>query len=137
VTASDSDRANSDIRLSAVARTALVCAAGEALSTVMYLGLRQKSDLLVAMFVIWVLAPFGGLVLADRRSKRWPDRGRVIIHAATIFLSLASFAAYADVFLRPIAKPASRFLLVPLASWVVIGIVVLAARRWARTEARS
>jgi hypothetical protein len=93
-----------------------------------HVGRRQKSVVLIAMFTVWVLSPFIGLVLADLRSKRWPERARTILHGATLFVALASVAAYADVVLRPPAKPASRFLLVPLASWAVIGVVLAAAR---------
>jgi hypothetical protein len=116
------------------ARIALAAGAVGSIGLMLHVGHRQKSIVLIAMFLVWVLSPFIGLVMADVRSKRWPARARAIVHWAAIFVALACIAAYADVVLRPPAKPASRFLLVPLASWVVIGVVFLAARRRAGTD---
>ncbi len=46
-----------------------------------------------------------------------------------LIVALVSLALYADVVIRPPARtPAARFLMVPLASWVLMALAVAASR---------
>lgn len=87
--------------------TSLVGAAG-ALGLMFY-GRQNTPKILLAIFAVWVLAPFVGL-LALRVSMA----GTAVITAVT--LAIYGYAAFGP----PLAKPASVFLLVPLVSWVLI-----------------
>ena len=109
------------------AAVAIAAAAGAAGSVglMLYVGRRNPSRILLALFVTWVLSPFIALVLADLVSKRWPVRTRTALYVLALVLTLGSVAIYADVaFGPPRPKPAFLFLVVPLASWLLIAIVV-------------
>ena len=84
---------------------------------------------LIVLFFGWVLAPFGALLFADRASHRWSDPARTTLYAVMLIVALVSLALYADVVIRPPARtPASRFLLVPVASWVLMALAIGARR---------
>jgi hypothetical protein len=98
----------------------------------LYAGRHNESRFLVALFLTWVLSPSAALVAATVVSKRWSARARVTLHSLMLVLPLASVAIYADVALgRPRAKPAFAFLVVPLASWILLAVIVPIAGRLA------
>lgn len=106
-------------------RTALLVGALGSVALTLQVGHRNKSILLIALFAIWVLSPFVVLLLADRASKHWPVRTQKTLYGLMLVLALASLAIYGVVaFGPPRPKVASVFLLVPLASWVLIGIAL-------------
>jgi hypothetical protein len=108
-----------------VARLAVVVGAGGSAGFTLRVGHRNSSRILLALFVVWVLSPFVALVLADPISKRWPILTRTTLHSVSLILTLASLAIYGVAALGPpIAKPASVFLMVPLASWLLIAIAL-------------
>jgi len=94
----------------------------------LYVGSRNKSAILMTTFAIWVLAPFVGLAFADALSKRWSKTTRAALHIGTLAIALVSVAIYADVAFRPRPKPASAFLIVPAASWLLIAVAFLSMR---------
>ena len=102
----------------------LVGAAGS-VGLVLRVGQRNPSKILITLFVVWVLAPFVGLVLADWISKSWAVRIRVALYTVMVALALGSLAIYGN---PPREKPAAVFLMVPVASWVIIAIVVVSSR---------
>jgi hypothetical protein len=84
---------------------------------------RRTPRFLLVLFVLWVLSPFVALVWANVVSKRWSVVTRATLYTVTLFLSLGSLAIYGAVgSLR--AKPAAIFLMAPLASWLLVAIVV-------------
>ena len=87
--------------------TTLLGAAGSL--GLMFYGRQNTPKILLAIFAVWVLAPFVGL-LAFRVSKV----AAAMMTAAT--LAIYGYAAFGP----PLAKPASVFLLVPSGSWVLI-----------------
>ncbi len=88
-------------------------------------GHRNKSILLMVLFVIWVLSPFVALVLANVISKRWSVLMRATLHGVMLLLTAASLAVYGNVaFGPPRPQPAFFFLMVPLGSWLLIATVV-------------
>jgi biotin transporter BioY len=110
--------------LHAVALTAVVIGAMGSTGLMIWVGHRNPSRLLLALFVIWDLSPFIGLVLADMFSRRWSVITRATLYGVMLILTLGSLALYADVVLRPRPQPAFRFLVVPLGSWLLMTIVV-------------
>jgi hypothetical protein len=88
-------------------------------------GRRQNSKILLLLFAIWVLSPFIALVGANVISKRWPILTRAALYSVMLVLTLGSLAIYGEVaFGYATAKVGFVFLVVPLASWLMIAIVV-------------
>jgi hypothetical protein len=111
--------------LRVVTLSTVAAAAVASLALMLFVGRRNPSVLLMALFAIWVLSPFVALAVANIISTRWSVATRATLYVVTLVVTLGSFAIYADVVLRPPrATPASRFLLVPLGSWLLMTIVV-------------
>jgi len=92
-------------------------------------GRNQKSILLIVLFTGWVLSPFIGLFIADMISKRWLSKTRLTIHWLIILIALASLVFYSGALNVPGTKPAFKFLIVPLISWVLILLFVPIKRK--------
>ena len=102
-----------------------------------HVGTRQRSLILIGLFTGWLLSPFVGLVCVHVVSKHWSVRIRAMVYSMMLILTLGSLVIYGDVALGPPRpKPAFAFLVVPLASWLLIAIVVpiaaLTSRRLSR-----
>jgi hypothetical protein len=111
--------------LRAAALIAVIAGAVGSLGLMLHTGRRQRSLILIGLFTVWELSPFVALVYAHMVSKQWPALTRATLYSLMLVLTLASLAIYGDVALGPPRpKPASVFLLVPLASWLLIAIVV-------------
>ena len=94
-----------------------------------YAGRNQNSVILIALFTTWVLSPFVGLLIANKTSKRWTVLPRVTLYLLMIVLTLGSLISYSGAFSPPGTKPAFKFLVFPLISWLLIGTVIPMARR--------
>jgi hypothetical protein len=109
-------------------RAALIAAlagAAGSLGLTLRAGRRQNSRILLLLFTIWALSPFIALVAASLVSKRWSILTRATLYCVTLILTLGSLAVYGDVaFGYTTAKAGFVFLVVPLASWLLIAIVV-------------
>jgi hypothetical protein len=92
-------------------------------------GGNNRSILLVALFVIWVFSPFIALLVANIASKRWTDSARVVFFVLVIILTFGALASYSGVLALAGTKPAFRFLVTPLISWLLIIIVIFLSRR--------
>ena len=96
-------------------------------------GRRNDSRILMLLFGIWVLFPFVAAFLAHVFSKRWPVVTRATLYAVMLALAVGSLAIYGDfVFGHLTAKAGFVFLVVPFASWLLLGIVgamVISGRR--------
>ncbi len=91
----------------------------------LHVGHLQKSLILIVLFTVWELSPFVALVCADVISKHWPVPTRAMLHGVMLVIALGSLAIYGNVALGPPRpKPAFAFLVVPLASWVLIAMVL-------------
>ena len=55
---------------------------------------RSRPPVLMAIFVVWVLAPFLGLLLADRCSRSWPVPVRATLYGMMLAMSLGALAIY-------------------------------------------
>lgn len=121
--------------LHAVALIAVVAGAVGSLGLMLFAGRRNPSVLLIVLFAIWVLSPFVALALANLGSAHWSIATRKALYIVTLVVTLGSFAMYADVVLRPPrATPASRFLVVPLVSWLLMTTVVPVAALISRRQ---
>ena len=110
--------------LRAVALIALVVGAVGSVGLLFWVGHRNPSRVLLGLFVIWDLSPFGALLLAEMVSKRWSVITRATLHIVMLVIALSSLALYGDVVWRSRPQPAFRFLVVPFGSWLLMIIVV-------------
>ena len=114
--------------LRAVAIIAVVAGGGGSVALTWYAGHQSDSRSLVALFVIWVLSPFVGLVLADMASKHWSVFARATLYNVMLVLVIGSLAIYGAHALRPPRTQAAFvFIVVPPASWLLIVIIVTIA----------
>ena len=95
---------------------------------VLYNGRNNKSVLLIALFVGWVLSPFIALLITHKVSKRWTDFARKILYSLMLMITIFSLLGYSGVLIPAGTKTAFVFLVVPLISWVLIAVLILIAR---------
>jgi hypothetical protein len=111
--------------LRVLARIAAGSGAAGSVALTLYAGRRNASPLLPLIFAVWVMAPFLGVLFADLVWKR----GGAMLHELMLLLAVGSLAVYGRVaFGPPMAKPAGVFLIVPAASWILIGAVARFSR---------
>ena len=116
----------------AAAAVLAACAAAAGYFT-LRAGAHNPSWVLKGLFLAWVLSPFVGLMAAGALANRWDARARQRLNRVAFAVALGSVAVYAAFALAPpLAKPASIFLAVPLAAWVLIAIAGAVGRRRAR-----
>jgi len=95
---------------------------------------QHPPPIVVAGFIVWVLAPFVLLGIANILSARWTRTLRVTLFVVTMFVTAASLAIYIDDSIaHRTAKPAFVYVAFPpvavLLSVVVIGVAALAAKK--------
>ena len=126
--------------LSSLRRTALiavVAGAGASLALMLRAGHRQNSRILLLLFGIWVLFPFMTGVWAYVFSNRWTVVVRVPLYVVMLVVSLASLSIYGSVAFGHLrAKVGFVFLVVPLASLLVIAIALSIATVVSRRQSR-
>ena len=109
-------------------RTALVAVLAGAVGSfglMLHAGRHQRSLILIGLFTVWEISPFVALVCAHVVSKHWSVLTRATLYSVMLVLTLGSLAIYGDVALGPPRpKPAFVFLVVPLASWLLIAVVL-------------
>ncbi len=111
--------------LHAAALIAVLAGAVGSVGLMLHAGHRNPSRLLLVLFALWVLSPFIALVLANMVSKRWSVLTRATLYTMMLVLTVGSLAIYGDVALGPPRpKAAFVFVVVPPASWLLIGIVL-------------
>ena len=92
-------------------------------------GRNNSSILLVALFTMWVLSPFIGLLIANAVSQRWANPIRLSFYGLALIITLVSLAGYSGKLSLSHTKHAFMFLVVPLISWLLIAIVILVSRK--------
>jgi len=91
----------------------------------LYAARHQNSRILLLLFAGWVLSPFMAAVLANAISQRRSVLTRATLNVTMLVLTFGSLAIYGDVaFGHPRAKIGFVFLVVPLASWLLLALVV-------------
>jgi hypothetical protein len=114
-----------DSGLRGTALIAVLAGAAGSLGLMLRAGQRQNSRILLLLFGVWVLSPFVAAAWAHAVSKRWSAVTRATLYVVMLVLTVSSLAIYGDVALGPPRpKPAFVFLIVPLASWLLIAIVL-------------
>jgi hypothetical protein len=84
--------------------------------------------LLIVLFIVWVLAPFAALAVANIVSTRWSRAAQLTLHIATLFVAVASVAVYLDDNIsHRAAKKAFVYVAVPPASVIATALAVAAA----------
>ena len=97
----------------------------------------NNSIFLLLLFIIWVLSPFTGLLVANLVSKRWSVTSRVILYCLMLVLTVGSLIFYSGTLSSPWSKPAAVFLVVPLFSWLLIVIVFPIANSKSQKQSRQ
>jgi hypothetical protein len=87
-------------------------------------GHNQNSVILITLFTIWVLSPFAGLLIANKISKRWTVLTRLTLCWLMLVITFVSLISYSSVISPLGTKPAFKFLVVPLISWLLIVTVI-------------
>jgi len=114
-------------------RVAILVGAAGSLALLLYAG-RSNTHLLITLgFIVWVLAPFGLLALAERRSGGWAPATRATLHVLTVLVVAGSLAIYGyRAAFPPRSTGAFLFVLVPPLSVVLVlvtlGIVSVMSR---------
>jgi hypothetical protein len=94
----------------------------------LHAGRNNPSVLLISVFVVWVLSPFAAFVIANIITKKWPQPARLILYRLSLALTPGSLACYSGLLSVPGQKTAFMFLIVPLVSWLLIGVFILTTR---------
>ena len=116
--------------LRTAALLALPIAAAGSVALTLHAGARNSSRILVALFVGWVLSQFAGFAWAAMAAKRWGPHARTTLYVSALIVAPGSLAAYGYVWLGPsLAKPASVFLMAPLAAWLLLARTLLNTKR--------
>lgn len=111
--------------LSGAALVAVVVGGGCSLGLMAYAGRRNDSRILLLLFAVWVLSPFMAAALANVVSKRWSILTRATLNVVMLVFTLGALAIYSEVaFGHPRVKMGFVFLVVPLASWMLLVITV-------------
>ncbi len=112
-------------RLRAAALIAVLVGAGGSVGLMLRAGRSSDERLLVVLIAIWVLAPFAALVLAHVVARRWSVPTRATLYCLMLVLAAGSLVIYVgDAFGRSEAEGAVVFVGVPLASWLLIALVL-------------
>ncbi len=112
-------------RLRAAALVALLAGGAGSVGFMLYAGRHNTSRILLVLFTLWVLSPFSALFFADVVSKRWSALTRATLYSLMLVIASSTLAIYGYVALGPPrTKTAAVFVVVPLASWLLSGIVV-------------
>ena len=126
-------RRSDDGRTGPLRRAALLATVAGAIGSValtLYAGRQQESRVLMTMFAIWVVSPFGALALANVRSARWSAATRAALHWVMVVVAVGSLVIYGANVLQTPRPRAFLFLVVPLTSWLLAAVAVsMAARR--------
>ena len=119
-------------------RVILAFGAIGSLALMMYVGRRQQSMLVIALFVVWVSSPFVALFVADVLSARWKHDMQTTIHALMMVVGLGSLIAYSvDLVGPPHPQAAFMYVAVPPATCLFIAIVLPIAALLARDSRRT
>jgi hypothetical protein len=109
--------------LRAIALVALISGAACSLWLTLRAGHNNPSIVLIILFAGWDLLPFAGLAWLWSRARS----AATLLVALLVALGSPAVYGYA-VFGPPRPQIASWFLMVPLASWILIGIAAISAR---------
>lgn len=107
-----------------VALLVLLIGATIAFMVTLIAGSPQQQPLLIFLFEGWVLSPFAALLVLIVLARKWKEGSQNTLYILTIVITLFSVVVYGGSGLITSygTKPAFVFELVPMLSWMVIGI---------------
>jgi hypothetical protein len=117
----------------------LVAAAVASLVFMFRMGGRNPSALLVVLFTGWVASPFLGACGLTLAEKGLSAGGQVGFTVVSLVVAAGALAFYSGAITVVGARPAFVYLMVPLASWVLLapfGVSVLLRMRRSRKVSR-
>ena len=79
------------------------------------------SFLILLAWAIFMVSPFVALLAAGRSSRPWAANARATMQALGLLVTLASLTVYTVAAMRW-TRPTPAFLMVPLASWLLIAV---------------
>jgi hypothetical protein len=91
-------------------------------------GRDNKSILLILLFTGWVSSPYLALLITYF-SNHWSESRRVRLYILMIVIAIGSLIVYSGVFGIQGPHPAFVYIIIPLISWVMFGILLLAASK--------
>jgi hypothetical protein len=107
-----------------VALVVLLAGAWESLHYALLASRNNNSWFLRALFAAWVLLPFAALLTAGVVSHNWATKNRTTTYVLMLLISAGSYMAYSGMFSPPDTEAAGSFVLVPLASLLLLMIVI-------------
>jgi hypothetical protein len=112
----------------------LLAGAWESLHYVLQADQNSDSSLPNWLLIAWVLLPFAALLTADIVSGKWGTKTRLTTYVLMLLISVGSFMAYSGMFGPQGTNPTTAFGLVPLASLLLLMIVIPLSAFLARKE---
>jgi len=107
-----------------VALFSVVVGAFGSLASTYIVGRHNSSVVLIALFTVWVSSPFIANTCMYVAFQRASAPAQLMFYSTALAISLGSLAIYGDVALgAPKIRPALPFLVVPLASWLVVALI--------------
>jgi hypothetical protein len=100
-------------------------------------GQRNHSILLVLLFIFWVLSPFMALMVASVVSNRWSAITRSALYFLIFILPVGSLIIYSGAWTIEGTRPAFKFLMGPLVSWILIAVILLIASQIRRIVSKK
>ncbi|HXC99983.1 MAG TPA: hypothetical protein VN048_11630 [Verrucomicrobiae bacterium] len=112
-----------------VVRFAVLAGALGSLGLTLCAGRHGNSLRLLSLFIVWVPSPFLILAWANLLSKDWSRPAQSILYGVTLVLVVGSLAIYGNALSMPAdSKVAAPFLVVPLASWLLAILAIIASK---------
>jgi hypothetical protein len=119
-------------------RVALIAAALGSVGLMLFAGRSNTHVLITVGFVVWVLAPFALLALAERKSGNWAPPTRATLRALTVLVTVGSLAIYAyRAAFPPQSTGAFLFVIVPPVSVVVVLVALAIASLMSRPSRKE
>jgi hypothetical protein len=116
---------------------AILIGVAASLGLTIYTGRNNHSIVLVAIFLIWVLSPFAGLLAACLFSRRWTVSTRVTLYVLVLVITCCSLLGYSGVWVPRGTKTAFIFLAIPGASWLFILVSFPVMASWSARSRRK
>ncbi len=119
-------------------RSAIIVGAAGSLALLLYAGRSNTHLLITLLFIVWVLAPFALLALAERRSGSWSPPVQTTLHVITLIIAAGSLGIYAY---RAVVPPRSTgaflFVITPPVSVALVLIALALASLGSRPPRRE
>jgi hypothetical protein len=91
---------------------------------VLHTGRYNNSAWLMALFVAWDVSPFIAMIVAQPIFKRRGKVFHLVLYVLMMAISVTSLAFYSGLIRWPDKRPAFIFIVIPLVSWIIIGLVL-------------